>query len=158
MFRTMRRFKQQISPEECAAILESEKRGVLALQGDDDYPYALPINFVYDRASNVIYFHCAKSGYKIDALKRNPKASFCTYDRGFKKEGDWAYNVKSVIVFGTMRFIEDEDEAIERVRQLGIKYYPTPEEVEIEIERDKHRVQMLALQIEHMTGKLVNES
>lgn len=156
MFRKMRRFRQQITEEECIEILKSEPRGVLAVHGEDGYPYALPIDFLYDDGK--IYFHCAKEGHKVDALKKDERVSFCVYDQGFRKEGDWALNIKSVILFGKIRFIEDREETIALVRKLGLKYYPTPEGVEEEISKAGSRVQMLELTIDHMTGKLVNES
>ena len=48
MFRKMRRFKQQISDEKCVEILTNEPRGVLALYGENGYPYALPLDHLYD--------------------------------------------------------------------------------------------------------------
>ena len=80
MFRPMRRFKQQISDAECKEILKNEKRGVLSLLGDDGYPYGLPISHLYSEEDNKIYFHGAKEGHKIDAIKNYDKASFCVYD------------------------------------------------------------------------------
>ncbi|MBL7574579.1 hypothetical protein SAMN00017477_1781 [Peptoniphilus asaccharolyticus DSM 20463] len=157
-FRKMRRSAQQLSNEECIEILKREPRGVLAVVGDEDYPYALPLDFVYEEENGKIYFHCAKVGYKLDALRNNNKVSFCVYDEGFRKEGDWALNIKSIIIFGKIKFIEDQEETIERVRKLALKYYPTAEAVEEEIVKAGSRVQMLELTIEHMTGKLVNES
>lgn len=157
-FRKMRRSAQQLSNEECIEILKREPRGVLAVVGDEDYPYALPLDFVYEEDNGKIYFHCAKVGYKLDALRNNNKVSFCVYDEGFRKEGDWALNIKSIIIFGKIKFIEDQEETIERVRKLALKYYPTAEAVEEEIVKAGSRVQMLELTIEHMTGKLVNES
>ena len=158
MFRRMRRSGQQLSHEECVDLLKQEPRGVLAVHGEDGYPYALPLDFVYDEATGKLYFHCAKQGHKIDALRRDNRVSFCVHDEGYRKEGDWALNIRSVIVFGTMRFIEDRDETVKFVRMLGLKYYPTPEEVEEEIRKAVERVQMLELTVDHMTGKLVNES
>lgn len=158
MFRKMRRFNQQLTDEECIAILKSEPRGVLAVKGEDGYPYALPIDYYYDDENGKIYFHCAKEGHKIDALRADNRVSFCVYDKGFKKEGDWALNIKSVIIFGKINFAEDMDETIKRVRRLALKYYPTPEAVEEEIEKAGRRVQILELEIDHITGKLVNES
>lgn len=157
-FRKMRRSAQQLSNEECIEILKREPRGVLAVIGDEDYPYALPLDFVYEEENGKIYFHCAKVGYKLDALRNNNKVSFCVYDEGFRKEGDWALNIKSIIIFGKIKFIEDQEETIERVRKLALKYYPTAEAVEEEIVKAGSRVQMLELTIEHITGKLVNES
>ncbi len=157
MFRPMRRFKQQLSSEECIEILKNEPRGVIAVNGEEGYPYALPIDFYYDDENGRIYFHCAKTGYKTDMLRQNNKVSFCVYDKGFVKDGDWALNIKSVIAFGKIRFIEDINEAETQLRKLGLKYHPTAESVEYEIEHHLSRVQMLEMTIDHMTGKIVNE-
>lgn len=156
MFRKMRRFKQQISEEKCVEILKNEPRGVLALYGEDGYPYALPLNHLYHNGK--LYFHCASKGHKIDAIKANPHASFCVMDKGFRKENEWALNINSVIVFGTIRFVTDKEQKLLILRNLGNKHYPTREAVEHEIERDFKRVCMFELSIDHMTGKLVNES
>ena len=70
-FRQMRRFKQAASQEECEAVLAAAPRGVLAVHGENGYPYGLPINYVY--AGGKIYFHCAKAGHKLDAVRANDK-------------------------------------------------------------------------------------
>ena len=156
MFRKMRRFKQQQSEETCISILKEQPRGVLAVHGEDGYPYAFPMDYVY--ADGKIYFHCANEGHKIDALKADNRVSFCVYNEGFRREGEWALNITSVVIFGRIRLIEDPEETIRTVRALGLKYYPSAEDVENEIRKDGSRVQMLELTIDHMTGKLVNES
>ena len=109
MFRKMRRFKQELSKEECMEILKNEPRGVLSVLGDDGYPYGMPVTHWYNEKNGKIYFHGAKSGHKIDAIKNCDKVSFCVYDKGYRKENDWALNIKSVIVFGRVRFVEDQD-------------------------------------------------
>lgn len=76
MFRPMRRFKQQITDAECKEILKNEKRGVLSLLGDGGYPYGLPMSHLYSEEDNKIYFHGAKEGHKIDAIKNCDKASW----------------------------------------------------------------------------------
>ncbi len=154
-FRPMRRFKQQLDSEECIKILKEEKRGVLALMGDGGYPYAVPLNFVYDNGK--IYFHCAGEGHKIDAINACDKVSFCVYRQEEKPAGDWAYYVKSVIVFGRARLLSDREEIIEKCRLLALKYYPSAEEAEEEIKKDGHRVACIELSVEHMTGKRVHE-
>lgn len=88
MFRKMRRFKQQITKEECREVLKNAKRGVLSLLGEDGYPYGLPINHWYCEGDGKLYFHGAKEGYKIEAIRKCDKASFCAYDEGYRKEGD----------------------------------------------------------------------
>lgn len=155
MFREMRRFKQQLPEEECIGILKREPRGVLAVLGDGGYPYTVPIDFIYHQGK--LYFHCAKEGHKVDALKACDKVSFCVMDKGELEEGDWAPYFKSVVAFGRIKFMEDHDETIEMVRLLGRKYYPDAEGVEKEIEKDGHRVLCLEMTIDHMTGKRVHE-
>ena len=82
-------------------ILKKETRGVLSVQGDDGYPYGMPMNHWYDEESGAIYFHCGNIGHRLDALRENNKVSFCTYDEGYCNPGHWALNVKSVIVPAT---------------------------------------------------------
>ncbi len=79
MFREIRRKRQALSKEEISSVLYRGTSGVLALAGDDNYPYAVPISYVYD--GEKIYFHCAKSGHKLDAIQRNEKVSFCVIDQ-----------------------------------------------------------------------------
>ncbi len=79
MFREMRRSRQALPQEECTSILDRGTHGVLALAGDDDYPYAVPISYVY--ADGKLFFHCAKTGHKLDAIARCAKASFCVVDQ-----------------------------------------------------------------------------
>ena len=153
----MRRFKQEISKEECIEILKTEKRGVLSVIGDNDYPYAVPINFYYNDEDGKIYLHGAKEGHKIDSIKSCNKVCFTVWNNGFQKENDWAYYVTSVIIFGKAEFINDPDIVYREIKKLGLKYAPTEEEIEEEIKMHIHRVQILAINIEHMTGKLVHE-
>ncbi len=158
MFREMRRFKQQISDEECKEILKAQPRGVLSLTGDDGYPYGLPISYWYDENSGNICFHGAKEGHKIDSIRRCEKASFCVYDEGYRKDGEWALNIKSVIAFGRIKFVEDYDRVVEISRNLCLKFTDDEKYIEDEIKNAGPRVQCLELVVEHMTGKLVNES
>lgn len=156
MFRPMRRHKQALSEAECLALLQQQPRGVLAVYGEDGYPYALPMDHLYREGK--LYFHCAKTGHKIDAIAQNDHVSFCVMDEGFRREGEWALNIRSVIVFGRLRPVQAGTDLVPILRALGNKYNPSAEDVEREIEQAIDRVQLLELTIDHMTGKLVNES
>ena len=158
MFRKMRRFKQQITDAECIEILKNTKRGVLSLLGEDGYPYGIPIDHWYSEKDNRIYFHGAKEGHKIDAIKACDKASYCVFDEGYRKEGEWALNIKSVITFGRIKLVEDEDKAREICSEIVRKFTDDEEYLEKELANAFPRVQCLELIPEHMTGKLVNES
>lgn len=158
MFRKMLRFKQQLSDEECIDILKTQLRGVLSVLGDDGYPYGLPINHYYCEDDGKLYFHCAKVGHKIDAIRRCDKASFCVCDKGVPKEGHWSLNFRSVIVFGRIEFVEDRETVYRHARELSYKFTRDETFIQKEIDRFGKATMMFALVPEHMTGKLVNES
>lgn len=158
MFRQMRRIKQQLGAEECARVLVEQPRGVLSLLGDDGYPYGVPMDHWYCEAENRLYFHCAKVGHKLDAIAGCDKASYCVIDEGFRREGEWALNFNSVIAFGRMRVVEDEDRKREICSNLVRKFTDDEAYLQRELENAFGRVCCLALEIEHMNGKRVNES
>jgi len=158
MFREMLRKKQALSEEDCIAVLKTQKRGVLAVLGDEDYPYALPINHYYNDEDGHIYFHGAKFGHRVDAVKRHDKVSFCVYDEGYRREGEWALNIKSVIVFGRLVPVEDEDKMIDLCRRLSRKFTDDESYIENEIKRAGFRTLMYELVPENMSGKLVKEA
>lgn len=158
MFREMRRIKQQLDNQECVKVLKSQPRGVLSVLGEDGYPYGIPIDYWYCEEENRVYFHGAKEGHKIDAIKACDKVSFCVYDEGYRKDGEWALNIKSVIVFGKIHLVEEKQKALDICRNLCFKFTDDEEYIEKELESAGKRVQCLELVPEHMTGKLVNES
>jgi nitroimidazol reductase NimA-like FMN-containing flavoprotein (pyridoxamine 5'-phosphate oxidase superfamily) len=158
MFREMRRKKQALSREECIEILKNEPRGVLSVLGDDDYPYGLPVDHYYNEDDGCIYFHGAKAGHKMDAIRKHDKVSICVYDKGYIKEGDWALNIKSVIVFGRISVLEDKEQMLDITRKLSHKYTDDDEYIESEIKSSFKAVAVFRIVPEHMSGKLVNES
>ncbi|NLD86776.1 MAG: 5-nitroimidazole antibiotic resistance protein, partial [Clostridiales bacterium] len=101
MFRKMRRFAQSLSEEENIEILSRNTSGVLALSGDEGYPYALPMAYCYDNGR--IIFHSASKGHKIDAVGNCDKASFCVIDRDDVFPEEYTTKYRSVIVFGKIR-------------------------------------------------------
>ena len=162
MFRPMAkpRAHQQISEEECVRILKEQKRGILCVLGDDDYPYGTPTNHFYCDEDGKLYFHSNKKGHKVDAMKNHDKVCFVCYDEGFKKEGDWALNIKSVVVFGRVEFIdydEDPERFIRVMTDLSHKFTDDEEYIAKEMKTAAGTL-LFAIKPEHMTGKLVNES
>lgn len=152
MFREMRRKKQVLPIEECAAVLRRGSSGVLAVLGDGGYPYAVPLSYVYD--GKKIYFHCAKTGHKLDAIRRESKVSFCVIDLDQVLPEKYTTCYRSVIVFGRARILEDEAEKRLALEKLAAKY--SPEQAEgrrSEIEKELDAVCMAEIQIENLTGK-----
>ena len=158
MFRELVRKNKQLPMEDCIHVLKTETRGVLSVQGEDGYPYGMPMNHFYNAEDGCIYFHCGKVGHRLDALRRCDKVSFCVYDQGYRNEGEWAYNVKSVIAFGRMELIEDMEQIVRITRLLSLKFIQDEEHIRKEIEQSAHRTLLMKLVPEHICGKLVNEA
>lgn len=150
MARTMRRFKQQLSAEETESILRNGKYCVMAVSGDEDYPYALPINYIYDGTS--IFIHSAAQGHKTDALKRNPKCSLCIVNKDDVIPEEFTSYFRSVIAFGTAHFVESTDEKIAALRLLTEKYSPGIDP-DAEIARFIKTVCIIRIDIDSVTGK-----
>ena len=158
MFRPMRRIRQQLPDEEALEVLKSARRGVLSVTGDDGWPYGVWLNPYYREADGRIYFHGAKEGHKIDALRRDARVSFTVIDDGVQDEGGWAYTFRSVVVFGRIEFVEDHSFALELCRELAHRFNPSEEDIEKEIQMAGARVRVMALIPEHVTGKRVHEA
>ena len=158
MFRDLARKHKQISAEECLRLLKEETRGVLSVLGDEGYPYGMPMNHWYNEADGAIYFHCGKAGHRLDALKRCDKVSFCVYDQGFREEGQWAWKVNSVIVFGRVEIIDNLEQIVDITTKLSYKFTQDEEYIRREIEQAAERTLLLKLTPEHICGKLVTEA
>lgn len=158
MFRKMRRFKQQISNEECIALLKTETRGVLSMLGDNGYPYGIPMNHWYCEADGKLYFHGAKEGHKIDAIQKCNKVCYTVFDKGYRNDGEWALNVKSVVVFGRISKVYDEEKIKTICTALCRKFTDDEVYLERELKNALPRVMCLELTPKQITGKLVNES
>ena len=156
MFRPMRRIKQQLDEAECLEVLRNAKRGVLSVTGDDGWPYGIYLNPHFENGR--IYFHGAKEGHKVDALRRDARACFTVIDEGVKDAGGWALTFRSVVVFGRVEFVEDQGEAVELCRRLARRFNPSEEAIEEEIRQAAARVLVFALVPEHLVGKRVHEA
>ncbi len=158
MFRELLKKNRMLPMQDCIQILKNETRGVLSVLGDDDYPYGMPMNHWYNEEDGEIYFHCGKEGHRLDALRKQNKVSFCTYDNGYQNEGEWARNVKSVIVFGKMEIIDDMEKIIDITTKLSYKFTQDDEYIRKEIEMYGHQTLLLQLTPEHISGKIVKEA
>ena len=155
MFREMRRHAQQMDAASAIEVLENGKTGILAVLGDMGYPYAVPMDYVYD--SGCLYFHSALQGHKIDAIRSCDKASFNVLSEPQAADDGWSYFFDSVTLFGRVRVITDEAQRTDKLRLLGNKYFPSEEMTESDIRKNAAHCAVLELKIEHMTGKHVHE-
>jgi uncharacterized protein len=152
MFRELRRKKQLLPEESTEEILRNGRTGVMAVSGDNEYPYAVPLNYVYENGK--IYFHCARSGHKLDAIRRLSKVSFCVIEKDHVVPELFATDFRSVIAFGKAKEVEDDAEKISVMRLLNNKYAPgLSEEGEKEIQKDWKILCVIRIEVEHLTGK-----
>lgn len=152
MPREMRRKKQELSQSECIAILERGTSGVLAVLGDEGFPYAVPLSYVCDEGR--LLFHCAPAGHKLDAIERCAKASFCVVDKDDVVAAEYTTYFRSVIAFGRARIIRDEADRRQALELLAAKYTPDDEEGRLqEVDKLIGRTCMVELSIEHLSGK-----
>lgn len=151
-FRKMRRFRQQLSKSECDAILSKTTSGTLALLGDNGYPYAVPLSYVY--ANGKLYFHSAKMGHKVDAIRQHDKASFCVIAADDVHPSEFTTYFRSVIAFGKVQIIESESERMYAASLLGARYNPCDDAgLQKELEKGFSHMLILRFDIEHLTGK-----
>ncbi|MBQ8599017.1 MAG: pyridoxamine 5'-phosphate oxidase family protein [Oscillospiraceae bacterium] len=152
MFREMRRKNQQLPQEEALEILKKATSGVLAVLGDEGYPYAVPLSYVYSEGK--LYFHCAASGHKLDAVRNCDKASFCVISEDNVIPEKYTTAFRSVIAFGRVKELAGE-ELQTAMRTLANKYSPDESEESFQKEMSSSMCHLcvLALEIEHLSGK-----
>ena len=154
-FRHLRRFKQAASPLECEAVLTSAQRGILAIHGENGYPYGLPINYLYHDGK--LYFHCAKTGHKLDAIRADDKVCFTVLSDPVKNPGEWWNCFTSVICFGRISEVRDEREIDRLLRLIGAKYFPEGYDLEEDMAKNARNALIMEITIDHMSGKHVRE-
>ena len=157
MFRKIRKKRNELDIQAAEKLLQDCRRGVLAMNGDDGYPYAIPINYVYDKENQKIYFHGARVGHKVDALRACDKVCFTVYGHETIKEEDWAPFMQSAVVSGRCHLVEAGEKAMPLLKTFAMKYYPNEQMVDEEIAQAGKAVQIFEIEIEHLSGKEVQE-
>lgn len=146
----MRRFRQLLPMDETLAILKDGSSGVLALSGNEEYPYAVPVSYAFDGTD--IYIHSALSGHKIDCMRDNAKVSFCVIREDNVVAEEFTTYFKSVIVFGTVSFLTETSDKVYALRALADKYSPGIDSDE-EITGSISRVTVIRISIDSISGK-----
>ena len=156
MFREMRRKGQQMSREEAEQVMYEGTSGVLAVCGDDGYPYAVPVNYAWE--SGRIYFHCALEGHKLDAIRRCDKVSFCVVGQDEIVAEQFTDYFRSAVAFGRAVIVEEPGEKEHALDLLVAKYAPAYEEEGAQaIAREWNAVCIVRIDAEHLSGKMCRE-
>ncbi|MFQ6791546.1 MAG: pyridoxamine 5'-phosphate oxidase family protein [Thomasclavelia sp.] len=157
MFRPVRKKINEIKIEEAKKLLHQSRRGVLAVNGDNNYPYAIPVNYLYDEENQKIYFHGSRAGHKVDAIKNCDKVCFTVIGNETIKKETWAPFLQSAVIFGRCHLIQDQSIAMALLKKFAMKFYPSESMVDEEIAVFKKAMQMYEIEIEHLSGKEVQE-
>lgn len=157
MFRSIRRKDKMIADEAAKELLKRERIGILAVNGEEHYPYAVPVNFLYDEDAGRIYFHGAGAGHKYDSLKACDRVCFTVYGEERVKDLAWAPYVQSAVVFGRCRVLDRSETSFALLRRLAGKYYPDAEAIEAEMAKSGNAVRVFEIEIEHLSGKEIQE-
>ncbi|MBE5783130.1 MAG: pyridoxamine 5'-phosphate oxidase family protein [Clostridiales bacterium] len=151
----MRRINQKLSVEETEKILNRATSGVLALSGEENHPYAVPLSFAYEK--NTVYFHCAPVGHKLNLIRENSYASFCVIAEDCVQPATFTTHYRSVIAFGRARIVEEKEEKLRALHLLIEKYANGIPGAQQEIDGAFHRVTVVAMDVDEMTGKEARE-
>lgn len=157
MFRPIRRKQKEIDMTATKKLLHHARRGVLAVHGDNGYPYAIPVNYLYDEENQKIYFHGARVGHKADAIKACDKVCFTVFGHETVKEEPWAPYVQSAVAFGRCHLAEMDAAALSLLKQFAMKYYPDESMVDTEMAVVAKVAQLFVIEIEYLSGKEVQE-
>ena len=157
MFRPIGKKKNEMGIEQATRLLHNARRGILAVNGDNGYPYAIPVNYLYDEENQKIYFHGAPAGHKADAIKKCDKVCFTVLGNEMVKKEPWAPFLQSVVLFGRCHLVEDRPTAMLLLKKFAMKYYPNESMVDEEIALTGKAAQMYEIEIEHISGKEVQE-
>ena len=145
-FRKVRKKQNEISREDCIALLKEEQRGVLSVMGLEGYPYGVPVDHYYDEEDGKLYIHGGLIGHRVEAVKANDKVSYTVLNQGYIPEGGWARIMRSVICFGRIEI------------KLCYKFTDDSEYIEAEIKKSLRGTLLMAMTIDHMSGKQIEES
>ncbi len=152
MKREMHHKERQMNASETRSLMDSAEIGILSVNGDDGYPYGVPVNCVY--INDCIYFHCAQYGYKLDAIKANPKVCFTVILAAQILRNKFTANFASVIATGKATIVEDDAEKMMALK--GLFSHSSPgfeEEGAAFIEKMYDRTAVVRIDVEEITGK-----
>lgn len=149
----IRRKDRVMDEEQARALLKNCEYGVMATTGADGWPYAVPLSYIVE--NNVIYFHCAHDGRKIENINANPKVCFTVvgktqpiYDKNFTTY------YESVVVFGTVNKVGNPERKTALLMLLAQKYLPEHmDKAPGDIAKSLERTAVYGITIEGITGK-----
>ena len=153
MKKRMMRRKERLMPEkETLDLLTRAEYGILSTVDDEGQPYGVPVSFANTR--DMIYFHCALTGHKLDNIQKQKQVSFCVVGDTLVLPNQFSTCFESVIVFGHASIINDREEKLAALTMLAQKYAPEfPTEGDVYIQKGFDHTTVVGIKIHHLSGK-----
>lgn len=148
----MRRADREMDKDFALMVVDKCEYATLAMVDTDGTPYCVPITIARDE--NTVYFHSAKEGQKIAALKNDPNVCMsCVGDTLLAKD-KFTTEFESAILRGTAEEVTDDAEKIQGLRLICERHTPTNmHEFDIAIEKSLFRTAVWKIDIADITGK-----
>lgn len=148
----MRRKDRERDKDFALAVVDKCEWGVLSVIATDGEPYGVPVSVVRD--GEAVYFHTAKEGRKIDALKANPHVALVCVGDVERSRTSFTTGYESAMITGECSEVTDDDERVRALRALCVKY--TPENManfDAAVAASLPRTGVYRIAIEHISGK-----
>ncbi|MGI6361125.1 MAG: pyridoxamine 5'-phosphate oxidase family protein [Bacillota bacterium] len=159
MTRKMQKSSRQLPDQEAKQLLAQGDTGVLSINGDDGYPYGVPMTYIYVEKDQAIYLHSANYGYKWEALQENNKVCFTAILSSKILPHKSTAAFESVIVTGIAHQLQDDSDK-RAVMDLFVKCFcKGHEEVGNKLIKGVYdKTGVIRLEIEELKGKAYRDS
>lgn len=148
----MRRQERVLDESRVQELLLTGEYGVLSTTSIDGFAYGIPMSYAY--LNEIIYFHCAPVGRKVDNITAYPLVSFCIVGNTKVSPSAFTTGYESVVVFGIIEVVAVDEEKRNALRLIVKKYSPGyEEEGDTYIEKALHKTKVLKMTIKKITGK-----
>lgn len=147
----IRRKDRLLEVDRAMDILRGGEYGFLAIGGKEG-GYGIPLNYVLK--DDRIFFHCAPEGEKLSFIAKNGAVCFCVVGRTEVQPSMFTTIYESVMAFGRITVVEDDDQRMEALELIVAKYSPEfKEKGAIYAVKSMPRTKILRLDIERVSGK-----
>ncbi|HEY1217638.1 MAG: pyridoxamine 5'-phosphate oxidase family protein [Bryobacteraceae bacterium] len=151
-FKDIRRSDRALTESQAREILARAEHGVLATLGADGWPYGVPVNHVL--SGDVLYFHCAAEGHKLENIAREERVSFCAVAGATVLPAKLSTLYESAVAFGRAALVTDPAEKLRALELLAVRFCGTmTPEAERTIAITASQTAVVRIRLERITGK-----
>lgn len=147
----MRRKDREMNKDFAFSVLDKAPFVTLSMVNEDK-PYSVPVSIARD--NDILYFHCALEGTKIDILNKNNNVTLTAVSKCKPRPIDFTLEYESAVVNGKAFSVIDEKEMIYALKLICEKYaLSNMDNFENAINRSLHRTNIIKIEIDDIYGK-----